>query len=128
MPTSPEGKPYRTYTLISSPFYTPPEALMGRGYTKKGDFWQVGVGMYKMLTGKYPFGDTRGSPQEIFEDIITKPLIIPSYFGDDTKDLLHKLLSRTPEVRLGESFAKLKMHPWFDGLDWVSDMLLFEFA
>ena len=75
--------------------------------------------MYKMLTGKFPFGDTKQSPQEIYEDIITKPLIIPSYFGDDTKDLLHKLLSRTPEVRLGESFAKLKHHPWFDGLDWV---------
>jgi len=29
------------------------------------------------------------------------------------------LLNKTPEVRLGGSYAALKANAWFDGLDWV---------
>ena len=28
-------------------------------------------------------------------------------------------MNRTPELRLGGSYDALKVHPWFDGFQWV---------
>ena len=46
---------------------------------------------------------------------------MPRYFSDDLKDLISKLLVKTPGKRLGvSSISSLKSHPWFAGLDWCA--------
>jgi cGMP-dependent protein kinase len=32
---------------------------------------------------------------------------------------MEQLLSKTPELRIGGSYAALKANPWFDNFDWV---------
>lgn len=33
----------------------PPEIMNGRDYTYKADIWSMGVGLFTLLTGVYPF-------------------------------------------------------------------------
>lgn len=81
--------------------------------------------MYKFLTGNYPFGNSCEDPQQVFEEILQKPLQFPGSLRDSAGIALVKhLLNKTPELRLGESYSKLKTHPWFDSFDWVSNLTL----
>lgn len=37
---------------------------------------------------------------------------------------MDQMLNKTPEIRLGGSYAALKANAWFDHLDWVKKMFL----
>lgn len=52
--------------VAGSPNYIAPEVLNGR-YTMKCDIWSMGVLLYVMLTGCYPF--VGNSNDELFEKI-----------------------------------------------------------
>ena len=52
-----------------SPFYIAPEVLKN-SYTMKCDVWSMGVLMYVMLMGKYPFHAS--STDELFDNIKTE--------------------------------------------------------
>jgi len=34
---------------------------------------------------------------------------------------MEQLINRTPEIRIGQSYATLKSHPWFDDFSWVNE-------
>ena len=38
--------------------------------------------------------------------------------------MMEQLMSKTPEIRLGSSFAMLKSNKWFNQLDWVIYLFL----
>lgn len=63
---------------------------------------------------------------EIYEEIIKKPLSYPSFLKDrKAKKLMDQMLAKTPELRLGSSYAFLKANQWFDHFDWVHFILNF---
>jgi serine/threonine protein kinase len=37
--------------------YMDPSMLMGKSYTYSADLWALGVFLYYIMTGKYPFGE-----------------------------------------------------------------------
>ena len=48
----------------------------------------------------------------------------PPYFITEKKNklvkkMIEQLLNRSPDARLGGSYAALRAHPWFESLDWV---------
>ena len=45
-----------TSTVIGTPHYIAPEILQGKGYSLSCDFWSVGICMYEIFYGMYPFG------------------------------------------------------------------------
>lgn len=67
-----------------------------------------------------PFGEDAEDPYDIYQQIITQPIKYPKYLKDlKAKTLMGQLLSKTPDARLGGSFAALKANPWFANFDWV---------
>eukprot|EP00759_Apiculatamorpha_spiralis_P052804 PhF_6_TR6026/c0_g1_i1/m.8684/K13302/SGK1; serum/glucocorticoid-regulated kinase 1 len=98
--------------------YVAPEVLSptSGGYSLPADWWSVGVVLFVMLTGCYPF--LRQHTRETMKAILTQPLMFPPKpaLSDNAKDLLSRLLEKDPAKRLSNGQA-FQQHPFFDGLN-----------
>lgn len=111
----------RTFTIIGTPHYMAPEIINGKGYSLFIDLWSIGVCLYEFMCGYVPFGDDVEDPYQIYQEIINTSLSYPNYMNDKKAiKLIEQLLNKMPEIRLGQSFASLKRHTWFENFDWVS--------
>lgn len=74
------------------------------------------------MCGLVPFGEELEDPYDVYQMIAVKQLEFPPYFmlrkNKVVKKLIEQLLNRSPDARLGGSYAALKAHTWFDNLDW----------
>eukprot|EP00923_Selenidium_pygospionis_P023379 GHVN01040745.1.p1 GENE.GHVN01040745.1~~GHVN01040745.1.p1 ORF type:complete len:474 (+),score=64.53 GHVN01040745.1:444-1865(+) len=99
--------------LCGSPHYVAPE-LIRRQYRFQVDMWALGVMIYLMLFGKYPFEaqDHKTIIQQILkhEPDYTKGSIQPSVLA---VDFMKKLLAKNPETRM--SATEALRHPWVSG-------------
>lgn len=93
------------------PAYVSPEILSARnGYSGKcADLWSLGVMIYTMLVGRYPFHDRE--PIVLFGKIRRGAYKIPDSVPARAKCLVRNLLRREPSERL--SAAEALDHPWF---------------
>jgi cGMP-dependent protein kinase len=97
-----------------------PEIISGKGYSFFVDLWSIGICLYEFVCGYLPYGEELEDPFQIYESIIKTKISYPSFFKDKkTKAIIEQLLSTTPELRMGGSFAALKANEWFDNFDWV---------
>jgi cGMP-dependent protein kinase len=62
----------KTSTLIGTPFFIAPEILKGKKYSYSCDYWSVGVLVYYLFYGDYPFGNKNSQPVDIYQEIINK--------------------------------------------------------
>ena len=78
------------------------------------------------MCGYVPFGEDESDPYAIYEIIIhTRNLTFAKYFNDlKAKSVIEQLLNKTPDLRLGGSYAALKNHQWFQDIDWVNIQLI----
>nr|XP_034339619.1 putative sperm motility kinase W [Arvicanthis niloticus] len=89
--------------------FAAPEILLGEPYDgKKSDVWCLGVLLYFMTTGYYPF--RKGTIKEIEEKIITSSYDIPTHFSGQLENLVHQMLTVPPEKR--SSIEDVERHPW----------------
>lgn len=93
------------------PAYVSPEILSGSTpYSgKMADMWSLGVMLYTMLVGRYPFHDP--DPATLFSKIRRGQCCLPEGLSPKAKCLLHSLLRKEPSERL--TAAELLAHPWF---------------
>lgn len=96
-------------TACGSPAYAAPEIIMHDNYTESADIWSLGILLFLMSTGRFPF-DTN-SVTKLLNDIISQPIEIPSDLPPDLQDLLSKILQKDPELRL--TLTEIMNHPWF---------------
>ncbi|OMJ81260.1 hypothetical protein SteCoe_18317 [Stentor coeruleus] len=110
----------RTYTVVGTPHYMAPEVIVGKGYSLAADFWSVGIMLYEFVCGGVPFGEEEEDPYVIYEKVIERKLIYPSFVDPrlPSKPVIEQLLSKNPAMRTGGSIANLKSHPWFHGFNW----------
>ena len=102
-----EGGIDSSYTVVD--LFDPPELEKGY-YGEKQDLWNVGVLLYFMIYGTYPFGSKfcceykqcRAQARFDFDENIK--------VSNSCKDLIRKLLVIDPGHRL--SFAEFKAHPF----------------
>ena len=49
-----------------------PEILKGKKYSYSCDYWSVGVLVYFLFYGEYPFGNNTTQPVDIYKEILNK--------------------------------------------------------
>ncbi|EHA8591470.1 Serine/threonine-protein kinase GRIK2 [Cocos nucifera] len=95
-----------------TPVFTAPECCLGLTYRgKAADTWAVGVTLYCMVLGHYPFlGDTL---QDTYDKIVNNPLFLPDDINPQLKSLLEGLLCKDPNHRI--TLHAVAEHPWVIG-------------
>jgi calcium-dependent protein kinase len=99
-----EINPEEDYSLrAGSPYFMAPEVIQnaeprkGEIY-KKADMWSLGVLVFLMLSGEYPFLGT--SRDEIFEKVLTQKIKFKRSLSRDARDFVLKLLTRDLNARV----------------------------
>ncbi|XP_018101167.2 protein kinase C delta type [Xenopus laevis] len=102
--------------MIGTVKYMAPEVLRLRGYDAGADWWSLGIVICKMATGMTPFFED-GNSEKFISSVIRDEPLFPKCLSAEIKDLLHKLLEKDPEQRLG--FIKnIRAHPVFHSINW----------
>lgn len=84
-----------------SPAYISPDVLSGKPYLgKPSDMWALGVVLFTMLYGQFPFYDS--NPQELFRKIKAAEFTLPteSPLSENTRMVIHKLLVLNAKQRM----------------------------
>jgi len=97
-------------TFCGSPHYLAPEMLLRQKYNgPKIDFYALGVLLYTMLNGAFPFYDT--APNELFAKIIEGNYQLPHHVSFEARQLIAQLMSKDPNMR-GNSIGDILEHAW----------------
>lgn len=93
------------------PAYVSPEILNANGsYSgKAADVWSLGVMLYTILVGRYPFHDVE--PGSLFSKIRRGHFNIPEMLTPKARCLIRSILRREPAERL--TSREILDHPWF---------------
>ena len=107
-----------TSTVIGTPHYIAPEILHGKGYSLSCDFWSLGICMYEIFYGKYPFGNFANEVIEIYKDILRKDYSYPSESKKvaNVNSFIDCLLNKKVNERIC-NVSKLKKMPFFEGFE-----------
>ena len=98
------------HTTCGTPAYVAPEVINRKGYDGvKSDIWSCGVVLYVLLAGYLPFHDS--NLMELYRKIGRGDFRCPSWFPNDVRRLLSKILDPNPSTRI--SIAKIKESSWF---------------
>ncbi|XP_062842634.1 tribbles homolog 3 isoform X2 [Trichomycterus rosablanca] len=92
------------------PAYVGPEILNSHhSYSgKAADIWSLGVVLYTMLVGRYPFQDVE--PAALFSKIRRGAFTIPDTLSARARSLVCCMLRKSPSERL--EAADILLHPW----------------
>ncbi|CAD8070100.1 unnamed protein product [Paramecium sonneborni] len=97
-------------TACGSPCYAAPEMLYGKPYFgDKSDIWSCGIILYVMLSGYLPF--EHENTKLLYEMIKYQDYEQPKNISSIAKDLLRKLLTKDPQLRIG--FDEIKQHQFY---------------
>jgi len=94
--------------------YIAPEIFKGKGYSFPVDFWSLGILVYVMLVGKYPF--VSNSPYEMYRAIMNDPVALPAALSDEICDFVMGLLEIDPSKRL--TAQGIMGHTFNKQIDW----------
>ncbi|KAK2725763.1 tribbles homolog 2-like [Artemia franciscana] len=103
----------QSYRRVGHPAYLSPEAICssrGGSYSGfKADIWGLGVIIYTVLIGRYPFNDQ--NPLALFSKILQGHYYLPDDLSSHAKCMIRNLLRKDPFERL--TAEDLLAHPWF---------------
>lgn len=121
----------RTNSFVGTRRYFSPEHLRGgqnmrRGYGAPADVWAMGVTLYIMLTGQYPFGRNISSKNTkgMFNAIRNEEIKYPEWLSENAVSMLKGMLNRDSSKRF--NIETIKAHPWMSSFNW--DQLSFDSA
>lgn len=111
-------------TVVGTPQYWAPEILDaerdGSSYGKAVDFWSLGVILFVLLSGKYPFdGKRMPVEKQIRKGVYDFTSAAWEGVSKDATDLIRNLLNVSPQQRY--SLQDCLRHPWLAALEITSD-------
>jgi serine/threonine protein kinase len=96
-------------TFCSSPPYIAPELITTGKYTYAADIWSLGIMLYALAIGKFPF--FHNNLPTLHRQIISGQIHYPITLSDDFIDLLQRMLCCDPSN--GVTIEQIKARPWF---------------
>jgi len=93
-----------------SPAYSAPEILTRKPHNETVDIFSVGVCLYYMLTGAFPFCDEQKTTYEqLLCNLKTFCLDFPTYMSTEAKELITRMLQKQNRI----SWAEVRQSAWF---------------
>lgn len=89
--------------------YMAPEILLQRNYSELCDVWSVGIILYVLLIGRFPFYEIK-QDDLVHKILNTEPEINPNIVSHDATDLLKCILKKDPVNRI--TALEILKHPW----------------
>ena len=110
----------KTNSLIGTPYFMAPEVLKGRKYSYSCDYWSVGVLIYYLFYGEYPFGNNITQPDTIYKEIINKSIEFKEIQYEINEiclqELLNGLLNKDENLRMC-NLEQIKKINFFNDID-----------
>lgn len=106
----------RSGSVCGTRNYLPPEMLFGKMYSLQADIWSLGVMMYRMMCGMFPFDAPRS--KDLFVKVRDSDLQVPSWLSKYSTEILKAMLQKDPHDR--PTLQSLKEAPFFRSVDWAS--------
>ena len=115
-------KSKQTKTLIGTPLFIAPEVLKGIGYSFSCDYWSVGITLYYLFYGEFPFGTQSSQVNTVYNKILNQKISFKKGNDDiagvkEFNTLLEGLLNKNPNERIC-SFDKVQKESFFNGFNW----------
>uniref|UniRef100_A0A1B6KDU0 cAMP-dependent protein kinase n=1 Tax=Graphocephala atropunctata TaxID=36148 RepID=A0A1B6KDU0_9HEMI len=110
----------RAWSMAGTEYFMAPEMMTLTGYDSSVDWWALGVTIYVVCAGDYPFYDI--NTNKLYELILTCTFEAPKTFSKHLKHLIRSLLVLEPEMRIANpkrGAIDLKAHKWFRSMDWL---------
>lgn len=86
------------WTRTGNVYYAAPEILTGGGYDERVDLWSLGVCLFRILTGQFPFFED--SVLGTIEKILKGTFELNENISLLARDLIKRLLDPNPTQRL----------------------------
>ncbi|RLN70241.1 hypothetical protein BBJ28_00004280 [Nothophytophthora sp. Chile5] len=102
-------------TFNGTMMYMAPERISGTQYTCVSDVWSLGIVLFSLATGAYPFSVDDGFfglEEAICQDALPP---MPNRFSSSCRDFIKRMLSREPTERL--TSAEGLIHPFLRGYE-----------
>mmetsp|Transcript_15707 Transcript_15707/g.42089 ORF Transcript_15707/g.42089 Transcript_15707/m.42089 type:complete len:338 (-) Transcript_15707:20-1033(-) len=113
-------------TFVGTVTYMSPERCLGEDYTFISDIWSVGMVIYEISTGNYPFKDISSFPA-LFEHLCEKPepRLDPGVYP--TAQCEYVALSLVRDVSQRWDAERLLSHPFVSGFTAADEQALAQF-
>lgn len=95
-------------TLIGTPYYLSPEAVLGKRYRWPADIWSLGCILYELCALKVPFS-SQNMPVLMHRIVNGTLPEVPGHYSDFTRQLCADMMNRDPKAR--PSAAKILQYP-----------------
>ena len=112
-------KKNKTNSLIGTPLYLPPEIINGQNYSYSCDYWSVGILLYLLYYGEFPFGNLNQNVDSIYKEILNKNINYKENENQDNvifKNFLEKILEKDDKKRLC-SYKDIIQNEFFNGFN-----------
>jgi len=108
--------PKKQNIFCGSVHYVSPEIVLNIPFDgKKSDIWSLGVCLYTILTGHFPFDSDIENYSEykenIFDKIVANQLRFPSYISTDAQIIIKSMMNNEPDKR--PDINTLLQQTWF---------------
>ncbi|KAI7904401.1 kinase-like domain-containing protein [Cokeromyces recurvatus] len=103
---------------VSLQYLAPELSISSVYHYEKVEVWSLGISLYQMLVGRYPFIEESLSHREVFNKMLICDYDLPKSLSKDARDLIQRMLS--PE-HTRASLDLIMFHPWLKSyIPWLN--------